>query len=41
MFSSVKVTCMSVDEFQVCVENLGLQQLFESVQTIADITQYH
>ena len=41
MLSSVKVTCMSVDEFQVCVENLGLQKLFESVQPIADITKYH
>ena len=38
MHSSVKVTCMSVDEFQVHVENLGLQKLFESVQPIPDMT---
>ena len=41
MHSSVKVTCMPVDEFQVHVENLGLQKLFESVQPIPDITKYH
>ena len=41
MHSSVKVTCMSVDEFQVHVENLGLQKLFESVQPIPDMTEYH
>ena len=41
MHSSVKVTCMPVDEFQVHVENLGLQKLFESVQPISDITKYH
>ena len=29
MHSSVKVTCIPVDEFQVHVENLGLQKLFE------------
>ena len=39
--SSVKVNCMPVDEFQVHVENLGLQKLFESVQPIPDITKYH
>ena len=41
MHSSVKVTCMPVDEFQVHVENVGLQKLFESVQPIPDITKYH
>ena len=41
MHSSVKVTCMPVDEFQVHVENLGLQKLFESVQPIPEITKYH
>ena len=41
MHSSVKVNCMPVDEFQVHVENLGLQKLFESVQPIPDITKYH
>ena len=41
MHSSVKVTCMPVDEFQVHVENLGLQKLFELVQPIPDITKYH
>ena len=29
---------MPVDEFQVHVENLGLQKLFEAVQPIPDIT---
>ena len=32
---------MPVDEFQLHVENLGLQKLFESVQPIPDITKYH
>ena len=32
---------MPVDEFQVHVENLGLQKLFESVQPILDATKYH
>ena len=41
MHFSVKVTCMPLDEFQVHVENLGLQKLFESVQPIPDITKYH
>ena len=41
MHPSVKVTCMPVDEFQVHVENLGLQKLFESVQPILDATKYH
>ena len=41
MHSSVKVTCMPVDEFQVHVENLGVQKLFESVQPILDVTKYH
>ena len=41
MHSSVKVTCMPVDEFQVHVENLGLQKLFESVQCTPGITKYH
>ena len=34
MHSSVKVNCIPVDEFQVHVENLGLQNLFESIQPI-------
>ena len=38
MHSSVKVTCVPVDEFQAHVENLGLQKLFEAVQPIPDIT---
>ena len=41
MHSSVKVTCLPVDEFQVHVENLGAQKLFESVQPIPDVTKYH
>ena len=41
MHSSVKVTCMPVAAFQVHVENLGLQKLFESIQPILDITKYH
>ena len=41
MHSSVKVTCMPVDEFQVHVQNLDLQKLFELVQPILDITKYH
>ena len=41
MHPSVKVTRMPVDEFQVHVENLGLQKLFESVQPIPEITKYH
>ena len=32
---------MPVDEFQLHVENLGLQKLFKSVQPIPDITKYH
>ena len=41
MHFSVKVTFMPVDDFQVHVENLGLQKLFESVQPIPDITKCH
>ena len=41
MDSSLKVICILVDEFQVHVENLGLQKIFESVQPIPDITKYH
>ena len=41
MHCSVKVTCMPVDEFQVHVQNLDLQKLFELVQPILDITKYH
>ena len=32
---------MPVDEFQVHVQNLDLQKLFELVQPILDITKYH